>query len=91
MARMKSKFPTPPRQSGSAANDAEIARVAEHHGYVLVSKDEDFLILRLPDRFGLLWLRIGNATNRALVAWLIPRWRAIETALDRGERLVEVR
>jgi len=73
-----------------AANDAAIASYAETNGLTLVSKDEDFVVLRLPDRFGLLWLRCGNATNRALVAWLTPRWPQITTLLDRGERFIEV-
>jgi len=34
-----------------AAGDAEIAARAEADGAVLVSKDEDFVTLRLPDRF----------------------------------------
>ncbi len=46
-----------------AASDAAIANRAEAEGEVLVSKDEDFVVLRLPDRFALLWLRCGNATN----------------------------
>lgn len=74
-----------------AADDASIAARAEADGAVLVSKDEDFVTLRLPDRFGLLWLRCGNATNRALVAWLEPRWRRAETLLEAGERFVELR
>lgn len=74
-----------------AATDAVIVAAAEGIGAVLVSKDEDFLILRHPDRFALLWLRLGNATNRALTAWLEPRWPEIERLLVSGERLVEVR
>lgn len=74
-----------------AAGDAAIAARAEADDAVLVSKDEDFVVLRLPDRFALLWLRCGNATNRALVAWLEPRWGRIEQLLVSGERLVEVR
>ena len=73
------------------ASDAAIADRAEATGAVLVSKDEDFLTLRLPDRFALLWLRCGNATNRALFAWLEPRWQEIERLLASGERFVEVR
>lgn len=75
----------------SAATDDEIAARAEVDGAVLVSKDEDFVTLRLPDRFALLWLRCGNSTNRALTAWLEPRWAQIERWLARGERFVEVR
>ena len=74
-----------------AASDPEIAARAEADGAVLVSKDEDFATLRLPDRFALLWLRCGNATNAALTAWLEPRWARIEALLSEGERFVEAR
>ena len=74
-----------------AANDEAIAARAEAEGSVLVSKDEDFVTLRLPDRFAFLWLRCGNATNPALAKWLEARWVRIETALQGGERFVEAR
>lgn len=74
-----------------AADDVTIARRAEVDGSVLVSKDEDFVTLRLPDRFVLLWLRCGNVTNRALSGWLTPRWPDVEALLGAGERFVEVR
>jgi predicted nuclease of predicted toxin-antitoxin system len=74
-----------------AAADDIIAHTAEQGDYVLISKDEDFIRLRLPNRFGLLWLRIGNATNRALVTWLEARWAVTEHALLAGERLIELR
>ena len=74
-----------------AASDAEIAARAEADSAVLVSKDEDFVTLRLPDRFAFVWLRCGNATNRALVAWLDARWAQVETLLAAGERFLEVR
>jgi predicted nuclease of predicted toxin-antitoxin system len=73
-----------------SASDAEIAARAEAEGVILISKDEDFLLLRMPDRFALLWLRCGNSTNRALTAWLEARWERIEALLRSGERLVEV-
>lgn len=74
-----------------AANDAEIAVLLQADGAVLVSKDEDFVTLRLPDRFAFVWLRCGNATNRALVEWLEARWEQVEALLESGERFVEVR
>lgn len=74
-----------------AAADADIANHAEANAAVLVSKDEDFNALRLPDRYGLLWLRCGNTTNRALFATLEPVWPTIEKMLATGERVVEVR
>ncbi|WP_326525467.1 DUF5615 family PIN-like protein [Sphingomonas sp.] len=71
-----------------SASDSAIATRVEADGAILVSKDEDFVTLRLPDRFA---LRCGNATNRALAAWLEPRWDQIERLLAAGERFVEVR
>lgn len=73
------------------ASDAAIAAKAEANGSVLISKDEDFVYLRLPDRFAFIWLRCGNASNRALVAWLEPRWVQVTALLDADERLIEVR
>jgi len=73
------------------ASDEAIGAKAEAEDLILVTKDEDFVLLRHPDRFGLLWLRCGNATNRALAAWLDARWLQIEHALVSGERFVEAR
>lgn len=71
------------------APDRWIAAHAERCGAILVSKDEDSVVPRKPDRFAFLWLRIGNATNRVLIAWLEPRWPEIERLLSTGERLIE--
>ena len=73
-----------------AAADADIATHAESEGATLISKDEDFLILRRPDRFALLWLRCGNTTNHALGLWLEERWERVEELLGVGERLIEL-
>jgi predicted nuclease of predicted toxin-antitoxin system len=74
-----------------AASDAAIADYAERVDAIVVSKDEDFLFLRLPDRFALLWVRLGNCSTKALLAWLEPRWTEIVGLLGRGERVVELR
>ena len=73
------------------ASDVAIAAHAEAEGMALISKDEDFVYLRLPDRFAFVWLRCGNATNRALAAWLESRWGKVAALIAEGERLVEVR
>lgn len=73
------------------ASDDEIAKHAQDSESILISKDDDFVTLRLPDRFCLIWLRCGNSTNRALLAWLEPRWDQIELWLTKGERFIEVR
>ncbi|MEO7170111.1 MAG: DUF5615 family PIN-like protein [Pseudomonadota bacterium] len=74
-----------------AASDATIAAYAETHDMALISKDEDFVVLRLPDRFILIWLRCGNATNQALSAWLDQRWNEVSALLAKGEPFIEVR
>jgi predicted nuclease of predicted toxin-antitoxin system len=74
-----------------AASDVENATLAEAENVILVSKDEDFLVLRLPDRFALPWMRCGNATNRALTQWMDERWDRVAELLASGERFVELR
>lgn len=73
------------------AADTEIADFASDGDWIVISKDDDFLLLRLPDRFSFIWLRCGNATNRALRAWLDARWAEAIALLRAGERLIEVR
>jgi predicted nuclease of predicted toxin-antitoxin system len=71
--------------------DEHIADLAEHHDWIVLTKDEDFLRLNRDGRFQLIWLRCGNITNRALRAWLDERWADVENLLVAGERLIEVR
>jgi predicted nuclease of predicted toxin-antitoxin system len=73
------------------ATDVQIAAVAIRENMILITKDEDFLALRRPDRFAMLWLRCGNITNQGLAAWLEPLWKDVEALLEAGERLVELR
>lgn len=74
-----------------AASDADIAARAEADDAVLVSKDEDFVTLRLLDRFEFRWLRCGIASNRAIMTWLKTRWTQTELLLTAGENFVEAR
>ena len=73
------------------ASDSAIAERAMVENAFIISKDEDFLILRLPDRFGFIWVRIGNSTTKALFGWLDARWEQVDALLASGERLVELR
>ena len=54
---------------------------------------EDFAERAGRDPHGpiIVWLRIGNATNRALLEWLRTRWSEIIELLDSGNGLIEVR
>lgn len=75
------------------ATDRQILRVAADASRVIVSKDEDFalLVTIAPSQVQVVWLRIGNANNAQLIAWLEPVLAKIVDRLDAGERLVEVR
>ena len=72
--------------------DNDIWRHAIRCGAVIISKDEDFAEWVLTGRSGpsVVWLRIGNCTNRELLEWLLPLWPAVMEALEHGDRLVEV-
>ena len=67
--------------------------ICVEHGEVIVTKDEDFpeRSLRSPLPPSVVWLRIGNCSNRALSAWFRPLWPEIGRRLTAGDRIVEVR
>jgi predicted nuclease of predicted toxin-antitoxin system len=75
------------------AEDATIWEHAVATGAIIITKDEDFAERTARTNAGpvVVWLRIGNATNRALLEWLTPRWAEIIELLESGNRLVEVR
>ena len=66
---------------------------ASQHQSAIITKDEDFAEWVRRSRPGpaIVWLRIGNSSNRALLAWLGPLLPQIVTKLQQAERLVEVR
>jgi predicted nuclease of predicted toxin-antitoxin system len=74
------------------ATDAEIWAYAIEAGAVIVTKDEDFAALARDDPSGapVIWIRLGNVTNRALWAALEPLLAEIVEALEAGERLIEI-
>ena len=65
---------------------------AERTQEVIVTKDEDFAqwIIRARPGPAVVWLRIGNISNRALLVWLEPLLPVIVRQLEQGERLIEV-
>ncbi|MGH9949086.1 MAG: DUF5615 family PIN-like protein [Pyrinomonadaceae bacterium] len=77
----------------TAAEDSEIWDHALKSGSIIITKDEDFSerLSRTTDGPVVVWLRIGNATNRNLFQWLDPRWESVMQLLEAGNRLIEVR
>jgi predicted nuclease of predicted toxin-antitoxin system len=75
------------------ADDGAIWQYALEHGATIVTKDEDFpeRSLRSATPPGIIWLRIGNCSNRALFGWFRSLWPEIERRLIAGDPIVEVR
>lgn len=79
-------------QPGLALDDRAIFEFARRHGYIIITKDEDFAALAtLDDRpAAVVWVRFGNATNAKLRTWLEPVLPEIVQRLTAGETLIEV-
>ena len=76
-----------------AANDLVIWEHARREAAAIISKDEDFvdrwLLSEAP--VALIWIRKGNCSNHALMAWFEPLWPEALERLERGEKLIELR
>ena len=69
------------------SSDHEIAAKAVRRQAVIITKDSDYSIgMPVP----VVWLRIGNATNRRLFEVLEKHWPEIKSGLARGEWVVSI-
>jgi len=75
------------------AEDQPIWRYALEHQAVIITKDEDFAgqAQQSPSGPVIVWLRIGNASNRALRVWFTPQLPQIITWIEEGQHLIQVR
>jgi predicted nuclease of predicted toxin-antitoxin system len=60
---------------------------------VIDSQDEDFVDrwLLSHNPVAVIWIRKGNCSNRALMAWFEPLWPDVLKRLEQGHRLIELR
>ncbi len=73
------------------ATDEAIWREAVKRSAVIVTKDEDFPNrLPLDPKVPVVWIRIGNCSNRVLIEKLKPLIKGIVERLEQGEKLIEV-
>lgn len=76
----------------AGADDRTIWEHAVLHGLVIVTKDEDFALRRALQATGpaVVWIRVGNTRNDALLRWFAPLLSDILATLKRGEALLEI-
>ncbi len=74
------------------ATDRRIWDEAVSRSAVLVTKDRDFSLLRAAKSDGpvILWVRVGNADNRSLIARILRSLPAIVAAVERSETVIEL-
>jgi predicted nuclease of predicted toxin-antitoxin system len=74
------------------ADDELIWNHAAAQQLVIMTKDEDFArrVCQTPEGPSVVWLRIGNCSNRALLDHLVPLLTDIVERIHLGDRIVEV-
>ena len=74
------------------ANDRSIRQYATEHNLVVITKDEDFTssLFWQKNHPAVIWLRVGNCSNQALLNWFLPMLPKILLRLQEGEKLIEV-
>jgi predicted nuclease of predicted toxin-antitoxin system len=75
------------------AFDTDICQFADAEERIIVSKDEDFVFFakRPNSRVRLIWVRLGNCRTSALLAAFERSLQDIESCLNSGDRIVEIR
>ena len=75
------------------SDDPVIWERARNDKAIIISKDEDFVDhwLLSAEPVQLVWIRKGNCSNRALLAWLEPLWPDALKRLEQGEKFIELR
>jgi predicted nuclease of predicted toxin-antitoxin system len=74
-----------------AASDQEIWNVALATGAIVLTKDHDFVEWAMSRRPApaIVWVRIGNAANAALIGRLDAVWDRIVERLEAGDQVIE--
>ena len=71
-------------------NDKKIIEIAQEQGFVVVTKDKDFLNYYLLNGFppAILLLSIGNISNPKLTRRISENFEKIEAAFQSGSHLI---
>ena len=82
------------RELGLArGKDRQIWIEAAALGAAVITKDEDYVTLSRvrAGEVAVVWVRIGNCTNPALLRWFGPLWPEVRRRVEAGEKLIEIR
>jgi predicted nuclease of predicted toxin-antitoxin system len=74
------------------ATDEQIWDEAVSRSAILVTKDRDFALRRTASNDGpsILWVRVGNTSNRRLIELALRALPAIIDAIERHETIIEL-
>jgi predicted nuclease of predicted toxin-antitoxin system len=74
------------------ATDQQIWDEAISRSAVLVTKDRDFALRKAANNDGpaILWVRVGNTSNRKLIQQVLHALPAIIAAIERDEAVIEL-
>jgi predicted nuclease of predicted toxin-antitoxin system len=77
----------------NTADDPDIWQRCAAEGRIVVSKDEDFLLLasRPGDQGRMIWVRLGNCRNAVLLAAFERTREALLETMASGQRIIELR
>ena len=75
-----------------SASDSAIWNYALAHGFVLITKDEDFPQRKAVGDGGpaVVWVRLRNSRRRDLLIWFENVLPDLLVTLERGETLIEI-
>jgi len=75
-----------------AATDQQIWDEAISRSAVLVTKDRDFALRKAASNDGpaILWVRVGNTSNRKLIELALRSLPSIINAIERNEAVIEL-
>ena len=73
-------------------SDRDIWSLAKQSKSIIISKDEDFVIIHSADKHPvpLIWVRVGNTRRKELLEWFERLLPLIEEKLESGELLIEL-
>lgn len=77
----------------SSAKDTDLINYSIENNLIIITKDQDFIDRSIlsPDFPPIIWIRIGNCRTEHLIESINNVWIEIIRALDKSEKIIEIR